>query len=106
MTDVITRPSAASGHDVEGDVRTRDVGDHASAVVSRPSAGVPASVRFDPTRGRESNAAYRFDPTRGRESNAALLFDPTRGRGEVEASLLQLDLARWARTKGLSAASA
>ena len=145
MTDVITKPSAGTIHDVEGDIRARDLGDQASAVASGPSVGVPTSYLFDPTRGSESKAAYLFDPTRGCESKAAYLFDPTRGceteaaylfdptrgceskaaylfdptrgceteaaylfdptrgRGEIDASL---DLKRWARTKGLSAASA
>ena len=148
MTDVITRPSAGSGHDVEGDVRTRDLGDQAPAVATHgPAAGVPASILFDPTRGRESVAAYRFDPTQGVESKSAYRFDATRGRESVAASRfdatrgresvaayrfdptqgvesesayrfdptrgresvaspLQLDLTRWARTKGLSATSA
>jgi len=131
VTEVITKPSAGSTHDVEGDVRARDLGGQASAVASGPSVGVPASYLFDPTRGSEtkaahlldptrgseakaaylfdptrgseSKAAYLFDPTRGSETEAAYLFDPTRGSGETDASL---DLKRWARTKGLSAASA
>jgi len=62
-----------------------------------------SSHLFDPTRGRESRHAYLCDPTRGRESEAAYLFDPTRASGEIETSV---DLKRWARTKGLSAATA
>jgi len=102
VTDVITKPSAGSNQDAESDVRAQDLGDQASAIASGPSIGVPAYL-FDPTRGSESKAAYLFDPTRGSETEAAYLFDPTRGSGETDASL---DLKRWARTKGLSAASA
>jgi len=131
LTEVITSPSAETRHEADGDVRTGGLGDHARAAARR-RADALARVRFDPTRGRESNAAVLFDPTRGRESNAAVLFDPTRGseivaahlfdptrgsdigtsylfdptRGrEIDASPLQLDLARWARTTGLTAVS-
>ena len=103
MSDVITKPSAGSGQGVEGYVGTRDREDQASAVATSPSVGVQASYLFDPTRGHESRAAYLCDPTRGHEGEAAYLCDPTRARGEIAASL---DLTRWGRTKGLSAASA
>ena len=110
MPDVITAPSAESRLD---DVRTRD----ASAVATRGRvAGAPTGVLFDPTRGRETSAAYRFDPTRGHESNAAYLCDPTRGREsnasyrfdptrgrEIELSPLLSDLRAWEQAKGLSA---
>jgi hypothetical protein len=131
VTDVLTKPSGETSHHIEGDPRARDLGDQASAVASGSSANVPASYLFDPTRGSETKAAYLFDPTRGSETKAAYLFDPTRGsetkaaylfdptRGsETKAAYLldptrgsgetaaSLDLKRWARTKGLSAASA
>ena len=131
MTEVITSSSVETLHDGDGDVGTRDLGDHAAAVAGR-RPGAPGRVLFDATRGRESNAAHLFDATRGLESNAAVLFDatrgcesnaavlfdatrgcdieapyrfdPTRGR-DIEASPLQQDLALWTRAKGLSAAS-
>jgi len=115
VADVLTRPSTA----VEDDVQTPQVEAQASSVASDVSAGVPASDLFDPTRGRDSNAAYLYDPTRGHESRAAYLYDPTRGRDadaaylydptrgrDSDAFVLQRELKRWGRTKGLSAASA
>jgi len=78
LTEVITSSSVETLHDGDGDVGTRDLGDHAAAVAGR-RPGAPGRVLFDATRGRESNAAHLFDATRGRESNAAHLFDATRG---------------------------
>ena len=105
MTEVITTRSAESQLDGHNDVPPGHLGDHALAGARHGLvSGAPTSVPFDPTRGRKSNAAMLFDPTRGRGSNAALLFDPTRGR-DIEASPLEVEMARWTRTRELSAAT-
>ena len=95
MTEVTTRSSAESRHDAHRDVRTRHLGDHPLTGASRGFvAGAPATMLFDPTRGREPQASMLLDPTRGRElqGSANVRFDPTRGR-EVQANV-QLDPTR------------
>ena len=89
MTEVTTSRSAESRHDAHRDVRTRTrhLGDHALTGASRGFAA-PATMLFDPTRGREPQASMLLDPTRGREVHwsVSVRFDPTRGRELHESS--------------------